>query len=701
MRGPDPEGYGGFGAPVPALSRTQLRAIDELTSLETAMIRTGYSRIISAAEFKAAYRNFANNLTYTTTAEDLKNESDLSCSDITVENSTIVIERAIQEEIRRHAAAIRRAATDTSFDLREVSGFGDSIPSFEELEEPVRDLKTHRLDTLLGKYLSRTLNRISHSTILQRIVFLAKHATPTSFERVIGSRSQANDPRRRDASRSATSQALAHGTDETHADEVKTTRVEAAFSRDGESSSSSSSSGSNPANQESNDNDKGQTGEHAESAETPEAAVSRRRSSRLAEKAERMAAQKAEHRRGKKSTTSQSIDGYGAEYEVEEAGNMDDEKYQLKADQVLLRVAIYDPLTQSKSQEFLVLDDQPLTALRDAIVCAADDIDRLDWTTQQFREGCKVHGGGCQCGATEPPKEVDYRRLLNPRPRACDLPTPSGFFFIEDCFYDDMRSKNAIRYSDPIVDWLCQTRGNQPLRSLTIEQTTAPPKASQRSNVQGSPDAPRFCEATLAPATQAEMETTSFGDLRIRLGSHYLYQHQGNCTHVLIFTEMRCIAKGDVTDRRMYPLEVFSRRERIQKCLVCELFPAEFVLYNDKLFDQSPTFVCGHCYRLSHEDVDGNLLYNDFQVYRTLPLPIKFKSVADWEDTGAAKASSSGGAAGARTGGPKRKQGRGGNRTTGPENEDEREDDNEEAEEAVTSDDDESDFDQPLSRLRR
>ena len=39
--------------------------------------------------------------------------------------------------------------------------------------------------------------------------------------------------------------------------------------------------------------------------------------------------------------------------------------------------------------------------------------------------------------------------------------------------------------------------------------------------------------------TSKRMEDVVFEDLRVKLGYPYLYCHQGNCEHLLIFTDMR------------------------------------------------------------------------------------------------------------------------------------------------------------------
>ncbi len=115
------------------------------------------------------------------------------------------------------------------------------------------------------------------------------------------------------------------------------------------------------------------------------------------------------------------------------------------------------------------------------------------------------------------------------------------------------------------------------------------------------------------------MQDTTFGELRLRLGSQYLYQHMGDCRHVLVFTEMRARGKDDVDNKACYPLEVYHRREPAHKCGVCDHFMADLVLYGDRLAESNPFFTCARCYDMMHKDADGQLLYDDFQVFKVLP----------------------------------------------------------------------------------
>ncbi|KAK9265502.1 hypothetical protein L1049_001740 [Liquidambar formosana] len=71
----------------------------------------------------------------------------------------------------------------------------------------------------------------------------------------------------------------------------------------------------------------------------------------------------------------------------------------------------------TKTQEFLVLGQQTLTELRDNIYCLSD----------QIMQKAGQHD-------------------------------PSGYFLIEDVFYNDLRDPSAIDYSEPIFDWLKKSK---------------------------------------------------------------------------------------------------------------------------------------------------------------------------------------------------------------------------------------------------
>ncbi|KAJ4433084.1 hypothetical protein ANN_15341 [Periplaneta americana] len=84
--------------------------------------------------------------------------------------------------------------------------------------------------------------------------------------------------------------------------------------------------------------------------------------------------------------------------------------------------------------------------------------------------------------------------------RAMDI-YKSGFIFIENTFYNDHRDPKNIDYSSVIRNWAASH--------------------------------------DLGPFQTARMEDTKFEDLTVRLGYPYVYQHQGNCEHLLVFSDVR------------------------------------------------------------------------------------------------------------------------------------------------------------------
>jgi snRNA-activating protein complex subunit 3 len=161
--------------------------------------------------------------------------------------------------------------------------------------------------------------------------------------------------------------------------------------------------------------------------------------------------------------------------------------------------------------------------------------------------------------------------------------TPSSCFLFESTFYDDLRDQRAVRYSDTIVEWVRNES--------------------------------RYAQPGLDHYSARSMSDVCFNQLAIRLGSHYMYQHQGDCVHTLIITQIRMSHGCDITNLNAYPLKVYQCKTRRKKCRVCDLYPAAYVTYGDKLASENPFFYCEECYRPMHYSYQGSLLYNDFQVY--------------------------------------------------------------------------------------
>ncbi|KAL0300922.1 UNVERIFIED_CONTAM: snRNA-activating protein complex subunit, partial [Sesamum radiatum] len=133
--------------------------------------------------------------------------------------------------------------------------------------------------------------------------------------------------------------------------------------------------------------------------------------------------------------------------------------------------------TWLKTQEFLVLGRQFLSEVRDKIYCLTDEIMK-------------------KAGHND----------------------PSGYFLIEDVFYNDMRDGSAMDYSKPILDWLENSKNDALEKWEFIVSGELQQKQKALLGSQSKQQLPRL--------KSAHMQTTRFCDIRFRLGAGYLYCHQ-------------------------------------------------------------------------------------------------------------------------------------------------------------------------------
>ena len=143
-----------------------------------------------------------------------------------------------------------------------------------------------------------------------------------------------------------------------------------------------------------------------------------------------------------------------------------------------------------KDQHLLVLGSQKLTELRDKIVCANDYfcLEELSEDASALKEDVELPQGPTNA-------------------------SNSAYFFIGNCFYDDLRHPAAKDTSREIISWA--EEGDRIARSSQLDHFDA-----------------------------YLMEETSFEMLRFRLGWPYLYSHHGNCRHLVIFKDMRYVNRS-------------------------------------------------------------------------------------------------------------------------------------------------------------
>uniref|UniRef100_A0A8C4N2E2 snRNA-activating protein complex subunit 3 n=1 Tax=Eptatretus burgeri TaxID=7764 RepID=A0A8C4N2E2_EPTBU len=164
-----------------------------------------------------------------------------------------------------------------------------------------------------------------------------------------------------------------------------------------------------------------------------------------------------------------------------------------------------------------------------------------------------------------------YYPIIKPR----DL-YKSAFFFIDGTFYNDMRYPSCRDLSKIIIEW-AQIRDD-----------------------------------TLAKACVKNMNDVTFGELRLKIGYPYLYCHQGNCEHIVIFKDIRLVNSSDCQDRSLYPLLMNKHFFKCHKCYMCKMYTARWVTNEDELAPVDPCFFCDMCFRMLHYDSEGKKLAEFF-----------------------------------------------------------------------------------------
>lgn len=195
------------------------------------------------------------------------------------------------------------------------------------------------------------------------------------------------------------------------------------------------------------------------------------------------------------------------------------------------------------SQELLLLGSQKLSDLRDALICINDLGINQDLSP-----------------------EPQFYQMSHLRNNSAEF--PSGFFYINGVFYDDIRDPNAKIYSEGIRKW-----------------------------AKKSPE--------IGELQSKNMHETIFLDLELRLGYPYVFLHQGNCEHIIIFTDVRLHHRHDVQDPARYPLLRGQASKLSVKCFICSLHLANWIVMDEPQFPIPNAHVCDRCLKIFCYDSHG------------------------------------------------------------------------------------------------
>ena len=291
---------------------------------------------------------------------------------------------------------------------------------------------------------------------------------------------------------------------------------------------------------------------------------------------------------------------------------------------VILHVKVYDNWQFVRypklNCEVLVHGDTRLTQLKDEIECLAD-----------YRQAAVNHGlvndlrkkSDDDNGTEKKEKEEEKARSSKHIGyKEANEANESGFFFIENVFYDDLRSKNSVSLSKGIVDASKKYFIRCPGMKLDDSDED---EGGEEENGKGKENGASIKgkkkkKEKIKPSnfTSRDMRETTFSDLEIIPGKSYLYRHQGSCDHILRFRDVR-VANMDLEtaklSREHYPIVISEARKMRKPCMCCEIHDATTTAYGDNMAVCSPFFWCDSCFNAAHpteEEKKGTETYPYF-----------------------------------------------------------------------------------------
>ncbi|XP_022906759.1 snRNA-activating protein complex subunit 3 [Onthophagus taurus] len=102
-------------------------------------------------------------------------------------------------------------------------------------------------------------------------------------------------------------------------------------------------------------------------------------------------------------------------------------------------------------------------------------------------------------------------------------------------------------------------------------------------------------------------------DLNFRLGYPYLYQHNGNCEHLFVFSDVQLVKKCHSLCRDDYPYYKTINGYMLKNCNICKKVSAKWICTNNNRLIHNVTYFCQDCL-ISYNYKDGEKI-GDFKLY--------------------------------------------------------------------------------------
>ncbi|XP_012275156.1 snRNA-activating protein complex subunit 3 isoform X2 [Orussus abietinus] len=108
----------------------------------------------------------------------------------------------------------------------------------------------------------------------------------------------------------------------------------------------------------------------------------------------------------------------------------------------------------------------------------------------------------------------------------------------------------------------------------------------------------------LGPFDTASMESTRIDSISTRFGYPWVYQHQGSCEHLIVFSDARLISSKDDLAISCYP-RIHKIKQRLTRyCMMCGVFAVQWFTTEHSRLPHNPCFFCDTCFK-SYNYING------------------------------------------------------------------------------------------------
>ncbi|KAK6634330.1 hypothetical protein RUM43_011730 [Polyplax serrata] len=121
-------------------------------------------------------------------------------------------------------------------------------------------------------------------------------------------------------------------------------------------------------------------------------------------------------------------------------------------------------------------------------------------------------------------------------------------------------------------------------------------------------------EKKLGEFETAEMHKTRIDSLKVRLGRPYVYLHQGNCEHIILFSDIRLLDSSDPNRFSLFPKIHCTGRLYGKHCMMCSDFYARWLVVGNERLTHDKAYLCNKCF-ISYNYVNGKKVGN-FRAYK-------------------------------------------------------------------------------------